>query len=166
MKAFKCILNFIFSSAPLLLLFSNSLHAQMHYGFENFSTDQGLSNGWVQSIIQDAKGFLWIGTGSNLDRFDGYSFKRYLNHAVVSLYQNKSREIFAVSDLGLDIFNPDTETSISFLKQIDSLHISRRMRSVIEDKDGNYWIATQTYHDNIGGLVFFDKATRQFKRFN
>jgi len=30
--------------------------------FKNFTIEQGLSSNYVQSIIQDSKGFLWAGT--------------------------------------------------------------------------------------------------------
>ena len=37
----------------------------------------GMSQGIVQTIIQDKKGFLWFGTWNGLNKFDGYTFKNY-----------------------------------------------------------------------------------------
>ncbi|MBV3149260.1 hypothetical protein KSV28_20785, partial [Bacteroides thetaiotaomicron] len=34
-----------------------------------------MSQGIVQTIIQDKKGFLWFGTWNGLNKFDGYTFK-------------------------------------------------------------------------------------------
>ena len=43
--------------------------------FEHITMDHGLSNGNVEAIIQDRQGFIWIGTGAGLDRYDGYRIK-------------------------------------------------------------------------------------------
>src|SRR5262245_1665465 len=42
--------------------------------FDRYDRDSGLSQLAVQSIAQDATGFLWLGTEDGLDRFDGYGF--------------------------------------------------------------------------------------------
>jgi len=53
-------------------------HAQnAGYRIMNFGSNEGLSQGTVRDIVQDAKGFLWVGTADGLNRFDGYSFKAY-----------------------------------------------------------------------------------------
>ena len=40
--------------------------------FEHLTVDDGLSTGQIRSMIQDSKGFLWIGTENGLNKFDGY----------------------------------------------------------------------------------------------
>src|SRR6185503_9319892 len=45
--------------------------------FRHFSTAQGLSHNDVTSIIQDSLGFMWYGTQSGLNKFDGYGFVTY-----------------------------------------------------------------------------------------
>ena len=45
--------------------------------FEHMGTSEGLSSSSVSKIIQDRQGLLWFGTQSGLNRFDGYSIKRY-----------------------------------------------------------------------------------------
>ena len=44
------------------------------YHFRNYNVDQGLPGRFVYTINQDDNGFLWIGTGNGLTRFDGFSF--------------------------------------------------------------------------------------------
>ena len=41
---------------------------------EQFSVHDGLSQNSVTGIIKDADGFLWVGTGAGLNRFDGHQF--------------------------------------------------------------------------------------------
>lgn len=45
--------------------------------FDRYTTKEGLSNGYINTILQDSKGFMWIGTPNGLNRFDGISFKNY-----------------------------------------------------------------------------------------
>jgi signal transduction histidine kinase/ligand-binding sensor domain-containing protein/DNA-binding response OmpR family regulator len=45
--------------------------------FKSFSTQEGLSQSSVLSLVQDAQGFIWMGTKDGLNRFDGFSFITY-----------------------------------------------------------------------------------------
>lgn len=53
------------------------LVAQPTYQIKHYSVNDGMSQGIVQTIIQDKKGFLWFGTWNGLNKFDGYTFKNY-----------------------------------------------------------------------------------------
>ena len=46
-----------------------------------FSTDQGLPDTYIYSVLQDKEGFLWIATGKGLVKFDGQVFSGYDLHA-------------------------------------------------------------------------------------
>lgn len=50
---------------------------QPSYLFHHLTTENGLSNSNVKTILKDSKGFLWVGTESGLNRYDGYEFKTY-----------------------------------------------------------------------------------------
>jgi ligand-binding sensor domain-containing protein/serine phosphatase RsbU (regulator of sigma subunit) len=47
------------------------------YDFRNFNSEEGLAQSYVYSIIQDEKGYLWVGTGNGLSRYNGFTFKNY-----------------------------------------------------------------------------------------
>ncbi len=47
------------------------------YNFRNFNTEDGLAQSYVYSIIQDIRGYLWIGTGNGLSRYNGFVFEDY-----------------------------------------------------------------------------------------
>jgi ligand-binding sensor domain-containing protein len=66
----------------LYFLFQSSsfLWAQNEdYSFKKLGTKEGLSQGHVQCIMQDSKGYIWIGTQEGLNRYDGYNFRVYRN---------------------------------------------------------------------------------------
>lgn len=46
--------------------------------FVRLSADQGLSQGAVMSVLQDRRGFLWVGTEDGLNRYDGSDLKHYV----------------------------------------------------------------------------------------
>ncbi len=45
--------------------------------FEHLNVNHGLTQNSVYSIMQDRHGFMWFGTQSGLNRFDGYNVKTY-----------------------------------------------------------------------------------------
>ncbi len=64
----------------ILLLLINSfslIKAEKSFQFERLDTSNGLSDNQVICIHQDQEGFLWFGTISGLNRYDGYSFKTF-----------------------------------------------------------------------------------------
>jgi serine phosphatase RsbU (regulator of sigma subunit)/ligand-binding sensor domain-containing protein len=44
------------------------------YSFRNYGSEYGIPNGFVYTINQADNGFLWVGTGNGIARFDGYQF--------------------------------------------------------------------------------------------
>src|SRR5882672_2259710 len=49
------------------------------YRFSRLDISHGLSNNEVTCIFKDHRGFLWFGTMSGLNRWDGYTFKIFRN---------------------------------------------------------------------------------------
>ena len=67
------ILIFLFA---VLCCAASPLAAQS-YKLETFTEEEGLTNRYVYTINQDLEGFLWIGTGNGLFRYDGAEFELY-----------------------------------------------------------------------------------------
>ena len=57
-----------------VLTSSENVVAQSEYSFDIFTQENGLPNNQIQSVYQDSKGWMWIGTSQGLSRFDGYDF--------------------------------------------------------------------------------------------
>lgn len=47
--------------------------------FQRIGVEQGLSQSMVYCILQDSRGYMWFGTRDGLNRYDGYSFIRYMH---------------------------------------------------------------------------------------
>ena len=85
----------------ILILLSYTSVGQVDYSFKTYTSTEGLSNNWVQSICQDKTGFLWVATWDGLSRFDGYEFKNYDYNPEDSL----SLPYFSLDKVVVDRFN-------------------------------------------------------------
>jgi signal transduction histidine kinase/ligand-binding sensor domain-containing protein/DNA-binding response OmpR family regulator len=61
----------------LLILVNLTALSQPLSTIQHYSSDDGLSQNTVMSIIQDHKGYLWFATWDGLNRFDGYNFTSF-----------------------------------------------------------------------------------------
>jgi len=147
--------------------------------FTSYKYEEGnqnsLINNKVKSITKDEQGIIWIGTDAGLCSFNKSTqqFKRYTsesgltNTRVWSVFQsNQDKDVLIVGTFGggVHLFNKKTET---FNRLIDtnsngSLKVpkSDKVRTVVEDKEGNIWIGT-----NNVGLVKYDIQNQLFEYF-
>src|SRR5690606_30715480 len=87
-----------FTAFLVLVLPGLSLPNQQDYIFSQLTIEDGLSQSTVFTSLQDETGFMWFGTSSGLNKFDGYTFTNYLNdpddsssiagEVIVSLYED------------------------------------------------------------------------------
>lgn len=102
--------------------------AQLHsYKFRYLTVDEGLSHTDANDIAQDKNGYIWIGTYFGLDRFDGYSIRKYYNknNPLMNAYKNRIRfvypdqlgKIWIGTEDGLQIFDPKSEKYSDIIEQ-------------------------------------------------
>lgn len=91
--------------------------------FHHYGVESGLSQSTAYTILQDRVGFIWIGTKSGLNRFDGTSFKVYRaskqqgclgRDYVTVLYEDVNGDIWVGTDAGVWIYHPQTNTFSRF----------------------------------------------------
>lgn len=59
------------------LICAMSMKAHSDSFFTHYSSEDGLSQNTIMSILQDQKGNIWLATWDGINKFNGYSFKNY-----------------------------------------------------------------------------------------
>jgi ligand-binding sensor domain-containing protein/serine phosphatase RsbU (regulator of sigma subunit) len=65
-------INLLLALLPFLLFISRG--QSQDYRIRNYSVREGICHPFVYTINQDAKGYIWVGTGEGLCRFNGVEF--------------------------------------------------------------------------------------------
>jgi signal transduction histidine kinase/DNA-binding response OmpR family regulator/ligand-binding sensor domain-containing protein len=94
------------------------------YKFNYLTVDEGLSHTDANDILQDKRGYIWIATHFGLDRFDGYTVKKFYNgneplnnsfkNRVKCLYAEDNGNIWLGTEGGVQCFDPKTEKYLDF----------------------------------------------------
>ena len=165
-----------FASAPASAARDNlreELAADPELKFSHISTEQGLSNTDVWSIVRDKRGFMWFATEDGLDRYDGYQMRVFLHNredphslsenAIRTLYVDRQGMLWIGTWTGgLDRFDPDTESFIHFRHDPDDPNSlsNDNVYAILQDGAGNLWLGTRG-----GGLDRFDPQTQTFAHY-
>lgn len=126
------------------------LYAVAHYGFRQIGSDEGLSASYVKAIAQDSDGFIWIGTKTGLDRYDGISVRNFPcvdregkrgNNNIGAIYEDADRNLWVGTDRGVYIFDPRTEKFTILDKESPhGVKAEDWVETIAGDKQGNIWI--------------------------
>lgn len=88
------------------------------YSFKQITIQNGLSHTDANSIVQDEKGYIWIGTYSGLNRYDGFRIKSFYNndnagHPYMNRIANISIDrdglLWLATQAGIQLFDPFRE---------------------------------------------------------
>jgi signal transduction histidine kinase/ligand-binding sensor domain-containing protein/DNA-binding response OmpR family regulator len=168
------IFKFLLSILPCLF----SLHAlgianELRYNFKHLKVEQGLSDGFVENIMQDNKGFIWVATRDGLNKYDGYEFTTYRhdsdnpqslpNNYINCMHQDNNGNIWIGTNGGgvcLYIYKDD-----KFTRHPEGLDLSTNtggnvIWKILQDEQGVIWIATQ------GGFYCYDPLKKQTRIFS
>ena len=61
----------------LQIIATDFCFGQLPHTFTQYTSEDGLSQNTIMSILQDDKGVMWFATWDGLYKFDGYTFKNY-----------------------------------------------------------------------------------------
>jgi ligand-binding sensor domain-containing protein/serine phosphatase RsbU (regulator of sigma subunit) len=139
---FNTTLKIFYSIVVCMFIFSIRLPAQT-YSFRNYGAESNIPNGFVYTINQSDNGFLWVGTGDGLSRFDGFNFfgVQYPDsstgrYPTVSLKDRNGRLWFGFSD-GSVFYTEENELIPVPLSN------SRSISNILEGTDGLIYIIPQ-----------------------
>lgn len=133
---------------------------------------QGLSHNQVNTIFKDDRGFMWFGTLSGLNRFDGYDFKVFRNdlhdtttlsdNYIAGIFELPERKLWIVTRNGNNIYDPKTESfSRNDQRFLASLSLpAGNVTFISKDKKGNFWFVYQ----GLVGIYKYSPAIRKAEK--
>ena len=160
------ILVCIFSCLKISTSYANIRES---FNFKNITIEDGLSQSTVETIYQDSKGYIWIGTNDGLDRYNGYEFKHYkhdkydknsiANNYIVDIIEDKNGYIWVSTIGGLSRINPDKDEIKNYYSKEDRGNLSNsNLWQLLCTKDNRLIAST------IDGLNVYDKNKDKFTR--
>ena len=138
--------------------------------FEHFGTREGLSQINVNCIIQDSRGFMWIGSRNGLNRYDGYKFITFRydpkdpqsisNNMITALAEDSDGNIWVATANGLNKYQRNKGVFVRYMHDDHNpASIADNIISRLKfDSDGSLWVATQN-----GGLEHYDLKKKVFE---
>lgn len=127
----------------------------LSWNTRNVTMADGLPTNTVRSIVQDADGFMWMGSDNGLCRYDGYEVRQYRNQVLgadqfVSALATFGQNLLVGTSKGAFLFNLNTGE----FRQLDR-RIAKLVNGFAVDADGDVWVATEG-----DGVFCYQPATR------
>lgn len=137
--------------------------------FSKLTIDDGLSQSYINCILQDQLGYIWIGTQDGLNRYDGQTFEVYQNqyndekslsnNYVKAFVEDNKGNIWIGTDRGLNKFD-------FFQQKLERWHFEStniiNMSSIVGlavDRKNYLWVATEK-----NGLFRIDTKTKEAEK--
>ena len=87
--------------------------------FKRLDTREGLSNSMVNSIVRDSRGYVWLGTGYGLNRYDGYRVRTFFsydkdtttlrNNRIDEIQEGYGGRLWLKQGMNYSVYDPVTE---------------------------------------------------------
>jgi signal transduction histidine kinase/ligand-binding sensor domain-containing protein len=158
----------------ILIIFLPSIYTALcqypEIHFERISDQQGLHDNWIKCLLQDNRGFIWIGGENGLYRYDGYNFVYYKDppgcencpqfYPVYDVVEDNQGMLWTISFKGITLFNPEKERSLltyrfrSASVTGSSFTFSKNL-DLMKDSYGNIWAT-----NDMGLIKFSYKENR------
>jgi ligand-binding sensor domain-containing protein/two-component sensor histidine kinase len=149
----------------LLYLLSCFFVKAQTINFGHFALEHNLP---AQFLMQDSKGYIWIGS-DGVFRFDGLTTKRFvhdsknsnslINNSIRNIAEDKDGTIWIGTQNGVSHYYPIKDSFENFTAKKISPNSPASENIVFCDDDGHIWIGNET------GIYLFNKKTKTFKNF-
>lgn len=155
----------------ILLITTNIVYvsAYNNINFKNITSEDGLSQGTVETIIQDDQGYIWLGTNDGLCRYNGYEFKIYkhdeelensiTNNYIVDIKQDNSGNIWGGTAIGLSKIDTKTDLITNYNMNDEEKSLSHyNIGDILITKSGDVLVGTSD------GLNIYNEKKDEFYR--
>lgn len=134
------------------------LHEESPCRFTQVTSRNGLSYNSVKCVMQDSRGYVWIGTYKGLNRYDGTRIKNYgrqdlgvKSDYINVLAEDSAGNILIGTDNGIVIYDYRKD---SFRQPLQAELLDDRIYSIQNDSKGISWIGSRAQ-----GLFSYDPET-------
>ncbi len=116
------------------------------YFYRNWRIDTGLPDNWVNTVLQDPRGFLWLGTMTGLVRFDGTRFQEIPLPPALAAGGENIRGL-AAEDANTFVLLPASGGVLRFRDgtfsrhPVDAAVRGRTLQQIFAAPDGALWLA-------------------------
>ncbi|MCC8133684.1 MAG: helix-turn-helix domain-containing protein [Tannerellaceae bacterium] len=150
MRQTGIILFILLTSIPLI---TSAPLSPEQYKFSRIDADKGLSNSEAKCIYQDEKGFIWIGTPSGLNRYDGYEIITYKqdltlpginsNNDIERIQEATDGKLWIKTRMGYTVYDPAREAFEENPEALIGQYAGvTQVRYMYIDLGKNFWFTT------------------------
>lgn len=160
-------------AVTLIFVCINALGQSSQYRFSHLDVGDGLSHNQVNCIFKDSQGFMWFGTASGLNRFDGYTFKIFrhddnnknsvIYDFITKVFEGPDKKLWISTRGGYCFYDPETEqfnSDMSLLLRPLKLPLYQNVTQVVRTGPSDFWFL---YPDS--GIYRYNTLTKQTKRY-
>ncbi len=138
--------------------------------FRKLNTVDGLNSNVIYSLMQDSKGFVWIGTKEGINRFDGYSLVKYALPPEINKNLAHQRINAICEDLSGNIWFGTSKGIIQLqVASGEMIHHSLRfekkasqsqyINAIVVSEQNDVWVGTRN------GLQLYNPKLKMFEQY-
>ncbi|ASU36276.1 hybrid sensor histidine kinase/response regulator transcription factor [Mucilaginibacter xinganensis] len=164
----------VYITVVLFVIMQQRTYAQnTAYQFSHLDITNGLSINQVTSVFKDSAGFMWFGTISGLNRYDGYKFKVFKHspadpnslgdNSIANIFEGPGNKLWVKTHSGFSVYNATTEKfSNDISRELGKYKVlTDQLLQIKKDRQGNFWFLT-----NNDGLYFYNPKSNTTSFFN
>ena len=120
------------------------------YMFKHIEAPEGLSNSQINTIFKDSRGFMWFGTSSGLNRYDGCRIKVYRSvqqeattlpdSYVRYICEDSNGKLWIETSVGYTLYDPETDCFERDIRSVVFKYgLADKPDKVFVDSQGDLW---------------------------
>ncbi|QEC80372.1 response regulator [Mucilaginibacter ginsenosidivorax] len=160
-------------TVTLISICNNVFGQSSQLRFSHLDIGDGLSHNQVNSIIRDSEGFMWFGTASGLNRYDGYTFKVFKHDEnrkgsinddiVVRIFEGPDKKLWINTRNGFCFYDPKTEQFSSDMQPLlRSLKLPGypNVFKIVKTSPADFWFLVPD-----SGIYKYNTLSKRTKRY-